>query len=235
LGFLVRKEHEPFIIKPIICKVAFSRDLECLGLGMVILLSLIFVSFVFFALISSYYFLPSRFGLVRSFISSKIGSYLGRRFSFWVVYVLFLFLFVTNLIGNFPLSSVPTLFYSETLTLSLAFWCPIIACVYLTQLKFFLSHILPYGSPAGLMLFLPLVEIFSQLIRPLTLIIRLRTNLSRGHIMLYIFSYFTLLSDRLIFVITPVLGVLFILEICISALQAYIFFTLISLYVVETI
>ena len=108
-------------------------------------------------------------------------------------------------------------------------------CVYLTQLKSFLSHMLPYGSPVGLILFLPLVEIFSQLIRPLTLIIRLRTNLSRGHIMLYIFSYFTLLSDSLVFVIAPVLGVLFILEICISALQAYIFFTLISLYIVETV
>jgi F-type H+-transporting ATPase subunit a len=93
---------------------------------------------------------------------------------------------------------------------------------------------LPYGSPLGLMLFLPLVEIFSQLIRPITLIIRLRTNLSRGHIMIYMFSYFTLLSDVLSPFIIPVIGVLFVLEVCISALQAYIFVTLLSLYVAET-
>ena len=98
-----------------------------------------------------------------------------------------------------------------------------------------MAHMLPYGSPIALMLFLPLVEIFSQLIRPFTLIIRLRTNLSRGHIMLYMFSYFTLLSDALSFVIFPAITVLFILEICISMLQAYIFVTLVSLYVAETI
>lgn len=94
---------------------------------------------------------------------------------------------------------------------------------------------LPYGSPIALILFLPLVEIFSQFIRPFTLIIRLSTNLSRGHIILYMFSYFTLLSDTLSIVIVPAITVLFILEICISMLQAYIFVTLVSLYVAETI
>lgn len=94
---------------------------------------------------------------------------------------------------------------------------------------------LPYGSPVGLMLFLPLVEIFSQLIRPFTLIIRLSTNLSSGHIMIYIFSYFTLLSSTLAPFIYIVLSLLFVLELCISALQAYIFVSLISLYIDETL
>jgi hypothetical protein len=37
---------------------------------------------------------------------------------------------------------------------------------------------LPYGAPTALILFLPLVEIFSQIIRPLTLTIRFATNIS---------------------------------------------------------
>jgi len=94
---------------------------------------------------------------------------------------------------------------------------------------------LPYGSPVGLMLFLPLVEIFSQLIRPLTLMIRLRTNLSSGHIMMYMFSYFTLLSSVLSPFIYVVLYLLFFLELAISMLQAYIFVSLISLYINETV
>lgn len=94
---------------------------------------------------------------------------------------------------------------------------------------------LPYGSPAALSLFLPIVEIFSQIIRPFTLIIRLRTNLSAGHIMMYMFSYFTLLSSVLSPFIYVVLSLLFVLELCISALQAYIFVSLISLYVSETL
>ncbi|MCB1713152.1 MAG: F0F1 ATP synthase subunit A, partial [Candidatus Riesia sp.] len=82
---------------------------------------------------------------------------------------------------------------------------------------------------------LPLIELFSQLIRPFTLIVRLRTNLSRGHIILYMFSYFTLLSDALSTIIVPAISVLFILEVCISILQAYIFVTLVRLYIVETV
>lgn len=196
---------------------------------------LLFILFIFFVFSSIIFFSPRRHSYFISFVSGSLKATLNYTPSFWVVYILFLFLFVTNLSGNIPLRSIPTLFYSETLTLSLMFWIPIMVCVCLTQLKSFIAHMLPYGSPTALILFLPLVEIFSQLIRPLTLMIRLRTNLSSGHIMLYIFSYFTLLSDALSSVIAPVIFILFILEICISMLQAYIFVTLISLYLVETI
>lgn len=108
-------------------------------------------------------------------------------------------------------------------------------CVLYTDFVGFISHILPYGSPVGLILFLPLIEIFSQLIRPFTLIIRLRTNLSSGHIIIYMFSYFTLLSSVLAPFIYLVLVALFILELCISALQAYIFVSLLALYANETV
>ena len=160
-------------------------------------------------------------------ISSSIGISL----------LLFLFscILMVNLMGNIPFSSIPTMYYSFTFSLRLLFWVPIMICVSLSQLKEFIAHMLPYGSPTGLMLFLPLVEIFSQIIRPLTLIIRLSTNLSAGHIMMYMFSYFTLLSSVLSPFIYIVLSLLFILELCISALQAYIFVSLLSLYIRETL
>ena len=85
------------------------------------------------------------------------------------------------------------------------------------------------------MLLLPIIEGFSQLIRPFTLMIRLRTNLAAGHIIIFIFSYFTLLSDSLIVPLYVVLNLLFFLELAISALQAYIFVSLLSLYVSETV
>lgn len=105
----------------------------------------------------------------------------------------------------------------------------------ITQLKGFIAHIVPYGCPTAIMFFLPLVEMTSQLIRPLTLMIRLRTNLSAGHIMIYIFSYFTLLSAVVSPFIYIVLYILFFLELAISMLQAYIFVSLLSLYINETV
>ncbi len=188
----------------------------------------VFVLHRFFSILTRYTVLKKTFvDGVSSMVNSKVGKFL--------LVTLFISFFVINLTGNIPLNSIPTLFYSQTLTIRLLFWVPIMICVSYTQFKAFIRHMLPYGSPAGLMLFLPLVEIFSQLIRPFTLIIRLRTNLSSGHIMMYMFSYFTLLSSALAPFIYLVLFALFILELCISLLQAYIFVSLIALYVNETL
>jgi len=201
---------------------------------LVLLNRLCFIVLLFWFVSCEYFVKFTRYRIVFVKLREALKQAIRYNASFWVVYLLFFTMFVINLTGNIPLRSIPTLFYSQTLTLSLLFWVPIMVCVFIRQFKSFIAHMLPYGSPVGLMLFLPLIEIFSQLIRPFTLIIRLRTNLSRGHIMLYMFSYFALLSDVLSTVIVPAIFVLFILEICISMLQAYIFATLISLYIVET-
>lgn len=202
---------------------------------LVLLNSLCFIFVLFWFIASDYFVKLTRYRILFTKLSDGLKQAIRYNSSFWVIYLLFFSMFITNLTGNIPLSSIPTLFYSQTLTLSLMFWVPIMVCVSIRQFKSFIAHMLPYGSPVGLILFLPLIEIFSQIIRPFTLMIRLRTNLSRGHIMLYMFSYFALLSDALSTIIVPAIFVLFILEICISMLQAYIFATLISLYIVETV
>ena len=193
------------------------------------------ISVLFSILFSSFFQAPTRIRISKSTLFDTLSSSIRTNLSKSLLLFLFLFFLLSNIIGNIPLNSIPTLFYSLTLTISLLFWLPLIICVSITQFKEFMSHMLPYGSPLGLILFLPLVEIFSQLIRPFTLIIRLRTNLSSGHIMMYMFSYFTLLSSFLSPFIYIVLTLLFILELCISALQAYIFVSLIALYIDETL
>lgn len=139
---------------------------------------------------------------------------------------------IFNLIRRIPLNALPSLHYCFTLTLSSLLWVRILGCVIKTQLKAFLSHLLPYGSPISLSLFLPIVEIFSHLIRPLTLIVRFSTNLSSGHILLYIFSYFAILrGNSLIYI--PLL-MLILLEYCVVLIQSYIFVSLIRIYMAET-
>jgi F-type H+-transporting ATPase subunit a len=111
----------------------------------------------------------------------------------------------------------------------------LIVLVFTTQLSDFFAHLIPFGAPMFLSFLLPLVELFRQLIRPLTLIIRLSTNLSAGHIILYMFSYFSLSSNILGITIFWLLLFLIILEVRISLLQAYIFTSLSYLYMSETL
>jgi len=216
---------------PLIHKEPFCGSHRVWSLFVSVFVSMCLVSLF----VSSFFSISTRFSSLKSLVfgglSSSVGSLVAKGL---LVYLFFIFL-VVNVAGNVPLNLIPTMFYSSTLTISLFFWIPLIICVSYSDFKFFIAHMLPYGSPVGLMLFLPLIEIFSQLIRPFTLIIRLRTNLSSGHIMIYMFSYFTLLSSVLAPFIYIVLMCLFVLELCISALQAYIFVSLLALYVNETL
>jgi F-type H+-transporting ATPase subunit a len=152
-----------------------------------------------------------------------------------VFFAMFYYLLFINLFSNVPFSSSPVLYYFYTISISLTFWVALIVVVYRTQLRAFIAHLLPYGAPMFLAVLLPIIELFSQLIRPLTLIIRLSTNLSAGHIILYMFSYFSLSSTILFLRIFILLAALIVLEFCISLLQAYIFTSLSYIYVRETI
>jgi len=53
-----------------------------------------------------------------------------------------------------------------------------------------LSHFLPTGIEGLLKLFIPVLELIGVLIRPLTLAIRLATNIRCGHVVLLMFRFF---------------------------------------------
>lgn len=163
------------------------------------------------------------------FFNSLIVSYLKS-----LLLLLFLLILLRNFLGNIPLSFTPTLYYLVRLRLRLLFWLTLIFSVIKLNINDFISHLLPYGAPTALFFILPLIELLSQILRPFTLSIRLSTNLAAGHIILYIFSFFTLLIGNFRSAIVGIcLLVLIILELFISLLQAYIFVTLVSLYYLE--
>jgi F-type H+-transporting ATPase subunit a len=137
--------------------------------------------------------------------------------------------------ANVPLFTVPIIFYSYVLLNALLFWVSIAFYGFFRNPYHTTIHILPYGAPSALMFFLPLVEIFSQVIRPLTLTIRFATNISAGHIIMFMFSYFSILSSTLAPILYLVLIILLVIEVFIAFLQSYIFVTLLSLYFTETL
>lgn len=73
-----------------------------------------FIMFRFFSIFTRYTVLKDGFiKALTSAISSKAAKFL--------VLILFIVFFIVNLTGNIPLNSIPTLFYSQTLTISLLF------------------------------------------------------------------------------------------------------------------
>lgn len=144
---------------------------------------------------------------------------------------LFIILLFINIFGNFPFIIVPSNFYSFTITIRIILWLRLIIVSFIRIYDEIIRHLIPYGRPVGLIILLPLIEIISQILRPITLRVRISTNLAAGHIIIFIFSYFINLINN--FISPFILGVILllqILELGIRILQAYIFVTLIILY-----
>lgn len=153
-----------------------------------------------------------------------LKNYLNLYFS---IFIILLFI---NLLGNLPFTIVRTNFYCFRIRVSLTIWVSLLLSRLISLYDEYISHLLPYGAPIALMILLPLIEIISQILRPLTLSVRISTNLAAGHIIVFIFSYFiTLIRTFTRPFIGLVILILQVLELGIRILQAYIFITLLIL------
>jgi len=86
------------------------------------------------------------------------------------------------------------------------------------------SHYLPLGVVGLLKIFIPVIELLGVLIRPLTLAVRLATNIRCGHVVLLMFRFFVFNVRRVLVVLISVLlyGLYFI-EFLVCLIQAYVF------------
>jgi F-type H+-transporting ATPase subunit a len=87
-----------------------------------------------------------------------------------------------------------------------------------------LRHFLPRGIGGILKVFIPLLEIVGILIRPITLAVRLATNIRCGHVVLLIFSFFAFnIARYLVYRIRVLLFGLYFIEFLVCIIQAYVF------------
>jgi len=166
-----------------------------------------------------------------------------KKYSFVVLlYVIFLFIFISNILGMLPYSITVTSHLIVTLFFSLSFFIGnnLIGLCYHKE-KYFVLF-LPEGVPTPIIPFLILIEYISYVSRIFSLAIRLFANMMSGHILLKILISFiwVIISADLIhwlWIIIP-MGIVFVvigLEFSIAFLQAYVFVVLIAIYLNDVI
>lgn len=97
-----------------------------------------------------------------------------------------------------------------------------------------LRHFLPAGISGLLKLFIPVLELIGVLIRPITLAIRLATNISCGHVVSLIFRFFAFnVANYLVISIRLLLFGLYFIEFLVCVIQAYVFWSLIYIYIID--
>nr|YP_009402817.1 ATP synthase F0 subunit 6 [Compsopogon caeruleus]ARX96177.1 ATP synthase F0 subunit 6 [Compsopogon caeruleus] len=181
------------------------------------------------------YFAEIIYKVSASIVSENLGKK-GERY-FPLVFVLFIILLISNLIGMIPYTFTVTSHIAFTFGLSLSLFIGI-NIIGLYQHGFnFLCVFLPKGVPLPIIPLIVAIEIVSYFIKVFTLAIRLFANITSGHTLLKIIASFGWSIAHLsgiysIFQLVPLL-VLFILtglELGIAVLQAYVFTLLTCIY-----
>nr|ABK79934.1 ATP synthase F0 subunit 6 [Tigriopus californicus] len=143
-----------------------------------------------------------------------------------------IFIVFSNLMGLLPYVFTSTAHLSFTLSLALPLWMGQILLSAYKQPLWVLGHFVPEGAPMVLGPFMVLIEITSNVIRPLTLAVRLFANLTAGHILVVLLS--STCGGLMTFAGLGVLVLLFVLELAVCVIQGYVFSTLNILYFSES-
>ena len=96
------------------------------------------------------------------------------------------------------------------------------------------AHLVPLGTPIVLIPFIVLIETIRNVIRPITLSVRLAANLTAGHLLLILLGE-SIVNRKILIVITVTAAqfALITLEAAVAVIQAYVFATLSTLYASE--
>lgn len=182
-------------------------------------------------------------GFVRNDIAIEIIGEHGAKYAPWLL-SLFMFVLVGNIYGIMPFVNFPvTSRMALPVMLAVITWVVfVIAGIKRQGIHYFVGIVWPTSVPIFLRPLVGLIEFFSILIlRPLTLAIRLFANLVAGHLMLtlllvsgwvFVSNIATIGPRAAIGVAWFVMGLgIYVFEIVVIMLQAYIFTLLSAVYV----
>nr|UZA61291.1 ATP synthase F0 subunit 6 [Rhynchothorax sp. JZ-2022] len=169
------------------------------------------------------------------FFSSRFLKFLNILFLMSDMSILFcsimMMVLVNNFMGLFPYIFTGTSHLLVTMSLALFLWVTYFVYGWFANAYKMLAHLVPVGTPMMLMPFMVVIETISNVIRPITLSVRLMANMTAGHLLISLMSSTCeKLSLGPILLIILLQMFLMILELAVAIIQAYVFATLVLLY-----
>jgi F-type H+-transporting ATPase subunit a len=179
---------------------------------------------------------------IYNMVLGQIGAVVGL-FFFTLIFVLFVYILFSNLMGLIPYNFATTSHLVSTLSMSSSIWFGVtIMGLVLHALKFF-TLFAPEGTPLALVPLLALIELISYIAKGLSLGIRLGANLISGHLLLLIlagFGFLALSGSIEILIIGGPIAIALItaisgLELAIAGIQSYVYSILTSSYIKDSV
>lgn len=147
------------------------------------------------------------------------------------IFSLFIFILTLNMLGMVPYSFTVTSHIIVTFALALLVFLFVLIIGFVKNGPGFLKLFVPSGVPVAMLPLITVLEVFSFLIRPISLSVRLFANMMAGHMMLKVFAAFVV-GLGILGGWAPLLFMVAFtgLEILVAFLQAFVFTVLTCIY-----
>jgi len=176
------------------------------------------------------------FKFIYTYLYMEFKALITKKNQIIIILILSIFTIIIyrNFLGLLPYIFNSTRHISITLALALPSWLALNLFGWINRFKIIIAHIVPQSTPSILMPFIVLIESTRNIIRPLTLAVRLSANIIAGHLLITLIGNIltSLNLINLIPIIVPQI-ILSTLEIAVSLIQAYVFTVLLTLYIKE--
>jgi F-type H+-transporting ATPase subunit a len=173
------------------------------------------------------------YGFIHKMVEDVAGHE-GLKF-FPYIMTLFMFVFLSNILGLIPMSFTTTSHIAVTATLALMVFLTVTLVGFYRKGIGFLSMFWVSSAPLALRPILAVIEIISYFVLPLSHSIRLGGNLMAGHAVIKVFAGFA--SVMGVASVVPVLAIMAIygLEVLVASVQAYVFTILTCVYLRDAV
>lgn len=243
-------QHNPlnqFIIKKLVEINLFGFDISFTNSSFYMLcVAILAFSYFYFAL-KDQKIIPSRlqmsaeiiYNVITEMVDQNLGEKgnkdKGRNF-IPLIFTLFIFILLCNLLGMLPYAFTVTSHIVITFALASLIFLLITIVGFIKHGWHFLTLFLPKGIPLWLAPLMIILEFCAYLARPLSLSLRLAANMMAGHILLKVIAGFVVSAIIFIkFLPIPLIVALIGFEIFVAILHAYIFTVLSCVYLSEAI
>jgi F-type H+-transporting ATPase subunit a len=232
-----------FQIHPIIPLHIGGYDVSFTNSSLFMVVTIILASGFLYMSTAGRALIPGRLQSISEMAYEFVGNMLrdaagkqGMQF-FPLVFSLFMFVLVANLIGLFPYFFTVTSHIIVTFTLAILVIGTVVVYGFAKHGLGFLKLFVPHGVPGLLLPLVVAIEVISFVSRPVSLSVRLFANMLAGHITLKVFSGFvvSLSAFGAVGIAGSVLPLamavaLTALELLVAFLQAYVFAVLTCMY-----
>ena len=225
----------------------FGWDVSFTNSAAFMVLTVLLITAFFVYATRSRSLVPSRLQSVaeisHEFVANMVRESMGKegvKF-FPLVFTLFVFIFVCNMLGMIPGGFTVTSHIVITAALAVMVFLTVLVVGFAKNGLRFLKLFVPPGVPILMLPLVTLIEIFSFLTRPVSHSVRLFANMLAGHITLKVFGGFVvmLLGAGSFALLTPLPLLMAIaitaLEVLVAFLQAYVFTVLTCMYLNEAL